>query len=638
MKKVPKFDIKLSFTGNTLKGNKKNIENSFLLEKLFNKKINIHLKINLDKLEQQYNNKKLINKVPIIQEDYKGEEIIKNKKISKINLCNKLNFPKNQIIPKTYRSVSNQKKKIVSFKKNTLVLDLDETLVYVTDTKNNYLGLPQIQFNYYVYDECEKKIKENLNKLGINQIKKSTSFLTIRPNFNIFINILKKYYDEIVVFTSGQYSYAEEIIKIIDKQKIISKIYSRKDCSFYNDVFYKDLSKIKDDLSHIIIIDNYPESYLLQQFNGLPIPSFIGDPNDNELLKLIPILEKLSKAKDVRNYIGQMINFKTQKINFCKAYKILDIKRYTVSNGYNSTKEEYFKKNIIHDKSNRKIKKKFSLSEFNTSKINTNANDLTKGKNDKNKKEENNDDDILVNDPNNYFYIEKNDNYSSSRNENKINIFNLPKNFNFKKIKNKNKKNEKSENKESTQGITLSKKLNKNKRYITLKPQPINSITIDNSENYSVNNKEINNNGTNKIINELSVNPDYNIININPNISYFNNYEESFFSEGKKINSIKHSKNIIKNNVKKNHTYIFSYDKKSKSKNFIDKSKDKKLYCIPEVLDKTYAIKNKQINNKALDTLKEDNISECQKKFRKIKIHKMRQVVSFHDKKFPLSP
>ena len=62
MKNTPKFDIKLSFTRRPLKGNKKHIENSVLLEKLLNKKINIHLKINLDKLEQEYNKKKYYHK------------------------------------------------------------------------------------------------------------------------------------------------------------------------------------------------------------------------------------------------------------------------------------------------------------------------------------------------------------------------------------------------------------------------------------------------------------------------------------------------------------------------------------------------------------------------------------------------
>ena len=306
MKKIPKFDIKLSFVGNSMKGNKKYIENSVILQKLINKKINIHLKINIDELVRQYKKNKIKVKKYQTEEDSQDEIIINNffeekptktlkqKEITKEKLeFNKINYINNKTFDKNNGSISNKTMQILNSKKNTLVLDLDETLVYVTDIKNNFLGLPQIKFDYYVFDESEKFIKENLNKFGFHKIIKASSFLTVRPYLNKFLNIVKNYYKEIFVFTSSHYSYAEEIIKIIDKQKIISKIYSRKDCSFYNGIFYKDLNKIKNDLSHTIIIDNSPESYLLQTFNGIPIPPFVGDPKDNELLKLLPILRNV---------------------------------------------------------------------------------------------------------------------------------------------------------------------------------------------------------------------------------------------------------------------------------------------------------------------------------------------------------
>jgi Dullard-like phosphatase family protein len=337
MKNSPKFDIKVSFTGQSIKANKKNLQN-YLFERLINKKINIHLKIDLDKLEYQYKREKLLRQKNNLKSEFEkrinindmideesqdlfSEEAYKNtrKKQSPPISFNTRIFNKNS------RSFSGQKTKNNLFK-NTLVLDLDETLVYVSDTKNNYSVIPQIKFDYYVLDESEKYIKENMSKLGINKVKKSVGYLVVRPGCNLFLNLLKKFYNEIVVFTSSQYSYAEEIIKIIDKNKIISKIYSRKDCSFFDDVFYKDLNKINDDLSHTIIIDNYPECYLLQHFNGLPIPSFTGNPKDKELLKLIPLLERLSKVKDVRNYIRQIILFNEQNINYNKAYQLLNIK------------------------------------------------------------------------------------------------------------------------------------------------------------------------------------------------------------------------------------------------------------------------------------------------------------------------
>jgi len=69
MKNSPKFDIKVSFTGQSLKGSKKNLHN-YLLERLLNKKINIHLKINLDKLEYQYKKEKLLRQKNKIKSEY----------------------------------------------------------------------------------------------------------------------------------------------------------------------------------------------------------------------------------------------------------------------------------------------------------------------------------------------------------------------------------------------------------------------------------------------------------------------------------------------------------------------------------------------------------------------------------------
>ena len=661
MKNVPKFDIKLSFTGKALKGNNKLLENSLLLEKLFNKKINIHLKINLDKLEQQYTKQKQNKEeTNLDEEDSKDEALTNilmeedskkliernNKKVPIIKLeYNKGNLIKSKIFSKNNsRSVSNQKAKLINCRKNTLVLDLDETLVYVSDKKNEYLGLQQIPFSYYIFDESEKFIKENCKKLGITKIQKSTSFITIRPNFNTFINFAKKFFEEIVIFTSSLYSYAEEIIKIIDKKKIISKIYSRKDCSFYNDVFYKDLNKVKDDLSHIIIIDNYPESFLLQYNNGLPIPSFIGNSNDKELLKLMPILERLSKVKDVRNYIKQIIDINSPKINFNIAYQLLNIKSNNTSNiGKEEKLKKYYciKKNqkvlkgkLYDGKSNNYMIKKKEVSEFiQNIENNSNVNVITKEK----KNEIDEDENILVNDPNNYYYLEKNYNNNSSTSRNK-NIFPHSKNMNSNGVR--NLKKDKSEN---INQIKLSKSLCNRKEYKSLKPQVINSISINNIQNNLYNDYNIFQNQLNKdskkIINDQSINPDCNIININPNISYFNNYNDSFFSQKQNINSLKKIINCKTKNKtnKKNVTFTFlSYNKKPKANNFIEKTKEKNLISINDITQKSY-VTNPKSNNSDLEYLKNKTIKQL-KKIKKIPIKNITQFTPFHDKKCSLSP
>ena len=89
-------------------------------------------------------------------------------------------------------------------------------------------------------------------------------------------------------------------------------------------MYLKDLSIFKRDLKDIIIIDNNSLSYTLNKNNGIPISTWIDDSNDKELLKLIPIMKFLSKARDVRPIINKIVNKLKKQIDFIKINKILD--------------------------------------------------------------------------------------------------------------------------------------------------------------------------------------------------------------------------------------------------------------------------------------------------------------------------
>ena len=401
-----KFDVKLTFTSEILQKNKDNKDISSYINNLLNKKINIHLKINLDKIFYQYQKRKF--SLSRYNSTYNSEKDINLNNSIQEKSCDSIIELEKEITPKLSQYSAKKEKLSLNqilfnekLTKKTLILDLDETLVYVSDVKIENSPLKQIPFEYYVLDENENNINQMIN--AENQtIEQANGYLIVRPGYNKFISEIKKYFDEIFIFTSSQYSYAEEIIKLIDKNKIISKIYSRKDCSFYNDIFYKDLNKIKKDLSRTIIVDNFPEAYLLQHFNGLPIPPFMGDPNDNELLKLMPILEQLSKVKDVRNYIRQIISNDGQSIIFNKAYELLNIKKEGKkhSNVYNIVTNKKCKQKLVNYLNNRNInssglgKRKLKISELMEKSNNkTMQNDSV--------------DKIQINDTNNYFFSEK---------------------------------------------------------------------------------------------------------------------------------------------------------------------------------------------------------------------------------------
>jgi TFIIF-interacting CTD phosphatase-like protein len=66
----------------------------------------------------------------------------------------------------------------------------------------------------------------------------------------------------------------------------IVEIHSRRDLTKTNGKYFKDLTKIKGDLSQIIMIDNAVDS-VLQRENVIPISSFNGlNMDDSELKKI----------------------------------------------------------------------------------------------------------------------------------------------------------------------------------------------------------------------------------------------------------------------------------------------------------------------------------------------------------------
>lgn len=73
------------------------------------------------------------------------------------------------------------------------------------------------------------------------------------------------------------------------------------------------------------MIDNTPSAYSWQQENGIPITSWYGDPRDNQLSKIVPILERLAQVDDVRDYIPKIVG--VTSLNYYEAFKVLKAPR-----------------------------------------------------------------------------------------------------------------------------------------------------------------------------------------------------------------------------------------------------------------------------------------------------------------------
>ena len=153
-------------------------------------------------------------------------------------------------------------------KEFSLVLDLDETLIYF-NTKNN---------------------------------GEEEGVLKVRPGINEFLDEVGKYY-ELILFTTATQDYADVLIDAIEENQIYfdHRLYREHAIIIDND-FVKDLTRIGRPLDKIIIVDNMPQNFRLQKENGIIIKAFWGeDIYDTALLDLIPILVNIAKeGGDVR--------------------------------------------------------------------------------------------------------------------------------------------------------------------------------------------------------------------------------------------------------------------------------------------------------------------------------------------------
>lgn len=166
----------------------------------------------------------------------------------------------------------------------TLVLDLDETLVHSTleHCDDADFSFP-VFFNMKLHTVCVKR----------------------RPHLQTFLERVAQMF-EVVIFTASQSIYAEQLLDILDPdRKLFSQRMYRESCIFSDGNYTKDLTVLGIDLAKVVIIDNSPQVFRLQVNNGIPIKSWFDDPSDQALLSLLPFLESLVDAGDVRPIIAK---------------------------------------------------------------------------------------------------------------------------------------------------------------------------------------------------------------------------------------------------------------------------------------------------------------------------------------------
>jgi len=200
--------------------------------------------------------------------------------------------PLEQCVPKRRKTVLPTKKK--GEPKNTLVLDLDETLVHSNLEEEE--GTPDFTFPVQFNNETH----------AVN--------VRIRPHLEEFMKRVSRKF-EVVIFTASQKVYADKLLDHLDPDRVyFSHRLFRDSCVLVEGNYLKDLSVLGRDLSRTLIIDNSPQAFGFQVENGVPIESWYDDPTDDHLLRLLPVLDVLSEVNDVKPILNRTFELKKRTL------------------------------------------------------------------------------------------------------------------------------------------------------------------------------------------------------------------------------------------------------------------------------------------------------------------------------------
>ena len=72
---------------------------------------------------------------------------------------------------------------------------------------------------------------------------------------------MHKYY-EIIVYTASLSKYADPLVNHLDKENVCACKLFREHCTYYNNSFVKDLTRLGRPMKDVIIVDNSPIAFM----------------------------------------------------------------------------------------------------------------------------------------------------------------------------------------------------------------------------------------------------------------------------------------------------------------------------------------------------------------------------------------
>lgn len=204
---------------------------------------------------------------------------------------------------------------IIHHSPKILVLDLDETLIHSTSrspthfvsgrtTTSGFLGLETAgAFLGLRANDNPRRIRPHMVEVVLDG-RSVLYHVYKRPWTDYFLRKVASWYT-VVVFTASVQEYADPVIDWLDQGRgLISARLFRESCTFKGGQYVKNLQVVEKDLSKVCLVDNSPASYRLNRENGIPVEGWTHDPNDEALLDLLPVLDSLRFATDVRHILG----------------------------------------------------------------------------------------------------------------------------------------------------------------------------------------------------------------------------------------------------------------------------------------------------------------------------------------------